>query len=146
MVNSFWQIDKKRKLDFLSWWSSSNVMETFFAILDLPVDSPYKGQSRGALMFSLMCASTNGWATGCFRRPRGHFDVIVIFDRFITDPKVIQNLQALLNGIFRRMTAKKPGDSFHITEYYHSKINGSSPIISNLMLSWKKNKHWQPID
>ena len=27
-----------------------------------PVDSPCKGQWRGALMFSLMCARTNGWA------------------------------------------------------------------------------------
>ena len=27
-----------------------------------PVDSPHKGQWRGALMFSLMCAWTNGWA------------------------------------------------------------------------------------
>ena len=28
-----------------------------------PVDSPHKGQRRRALMFSLICAWTNGWAT-----------------------------------------------------------------------------------
>ena len=29
-----------------------------------PLDSPHKGQRRGALMFSLICAWTNGWANG----------------------------------------------------------------------------------
>ena len=28
-----------------------------------PVDSPHEGQWRGALVFSLICAWTNGWAT-----------------------------------------------------------------------------------
>ena len=37
-----------------------------------PVDSPYRGQWRGALMLSLICARTSGWANnrdaGDFRR------------------------------------------------------------------------------
>ena len=52
-----------------------------------PVDSPNKGQWRGALMFSLMCARTNGWAhnqdTGDFRRHGDHFDTIIIWFRSI---------------------------------------------------------------
>ena len=47
-----------------------------------PVDSSNKGQWRGALMFSLMCTSTNGWAncrdTGNLRRHGAHCDVTVI--------------------------------------------------------------------
>ena len=46
------------------------------------VDSPNKGQRRGALMFSLICACTNGWANnrnaGDLRRCCVHYDVIVM--------------------------------------------------------------------
>ena len=43
-----------------------------------PVDSPHKGQWRGALMFSLICTWTNSWANngdaGDFRRHRVHYN------------------------------------------------------------------------
>ena len=46
-----------------------------------PVNSPHKGQWRGALKFSLICAWTNGWVnnleSGDLRRHRAHYDVIV---------------------------------------------------------------------
>ena len=42
------------------------------------VDSPHKGQCRGALVFSLLCAWTNGWANnsdaGDLRRHRAHYN------------------------------------------------------------------------
>ena len=45
------------------------------------VNSPHKGQWRGALMFSLMCARINSWVNnreaGDLRRYRCHYDVIV---------------------------------------------------------------------
>ena len=47
-----------------------------------PVNSPHKGQWRGALMFSLICARINGWVNndeaGDLRRHRVHYDVIVM--------------------------------------------------------------------
>ena len=47
-----------------------------------PVDSPHKGQWRGALIFSWICAWTNGWANnrdaGDLRRHRDHYDVTVM--------------------------------------------------------------------
>ena len=47
-----------------------------------PVNSPHKGQWRGALMFSLICTWINGWAnnreTGDLRRHRSYYDVIVL--------------------------------------------------------------------
>ena len=47
-----------------------------------PVDSPHQGQWRGALMYSLICEWTNGWANnrndGDLRRHRTHFDVTVM--------------------------------------------------------------------
>ena len=48
----------------------------------VPVNSPHKGQWRGALMFSLICVWINGWVNnrgaGDLRRCRGHYDVIVV--------------------------------------------------------------------
>ena len=47
-----------------------------------PVNSPHKGQWRGALMFSLICLWINGWVNnreaGDLRRYRAHSDVTVM--------------------------------------------------------------------
>ena len=47
-----------------------------------PVNSPHKGQWRGALMFSLICVWINGWVNnreaGDFSRYRAHYDVTVM--------------------------------------------------------------------
>ena len=47
-----------------------------------PVNSPHKGQGRGALMFSLICVWINGWVNnreaGDLRRYRAHYDVTVM--------------------------------------------------------------------
>ena len=47
-----------------------------------PVHSPHKGQWRGALMFTLICARINGWVNnreaGDLRRYRTHYDVTVM--------------------------------------------------------------------
>ena len=48
-----------------------------------PVNSPHKGQWRGALMFSLICVWINGWVNngqaGYLRRFCAHYDVTVMF-------------------------------------------------------------------
>ena len=47
-----------------------------------PMNSPHKGQWRGALMFSLICAWINGWVSnreaGDLRTHRAHYDVNVM--------------------------------------------------------------------
>ena len=66
------------------WWRHK--METFSALLALcagyspvPVNSPHKGQWRGALIFSFICAWIYDWVNnreaGDLRRHRGHYDV-----------------------------------------------------------------------
>ena len=48
-----------------------------------PVDSPHKGQWRGTLRFSLICAWTNGWTNnrdaGDLRRHDAHCDLNVMY-------------------------------------------------------------------
>ena len=50
-----------------------------------PVNSPHKGQWRGALMFYLICAWINGWVNsleaGDLRHHRAHYDVIVMSNK-----------------------------------------------------------------
>ena len=47
-----------------------------------PVNSPHKGQWRGALIFSLICVWINSWVNnreaGDLRRHRSHYDVNVM--------------------------------------------------------------------
>ena len=47
-----------------------------------PMNSPHKGQWRGASVFSFICAWINGWVNnhdaGASRRHRAHYDVIVM--------------------------------------------------------------------
>ena len=49
-----------------------------------PVNSPHKGQWRGALKFSLICAQINRWVknrkAGDLRRHQTHCDVIVMWN------------------------------------------------------------------
>ena len=70
-----------------AWWRHQ--MNTFSALLALcvgnspvPVNSPHKGQWRGALMFSLICVWINGWVNnreaGDLRRYRAQYDVTVM--------------------------------------------------------------------
>ena len=69
------------------WWCHQ--METFSALLALcvgihrsPLNSPDKDQWSGALMFSLMCAWTNGWVNDCdiddLRCHCTHYDITVM--------------------------------------------------------------------
>ena len=75
-----------------SWWRHQ--METFSALLAIcagnspaPVNSPHKGQWRGALMFSLICVWINSWVNNGeaddLRRYRAHHDDTVIILRVL---------------------------------------------------------------
>ena len=78
----------------IPWWRHQ--MEKLSALLALcegnsSVNSPHKGQWRGALMFSLLCVWTNGWANngdaGDLRCHRAHYDLAVMPQRlFNTQP------------------------------------------------------------
>ena len=81
------------------WWRHQ--MEPFSALLALcagnspvPVNYPHKGQWRGALMFSLICARINDWVNyreaGDLRRHRRHYDVSVMRWGTITHHSIVK--------------------------------------------------------
>ena len=88
-TNEVDQTDYELSVTTKSWWRHQ--METFSALPAIfagnhrsPVNSPHKGQWRGALMFSLICVLINDWVNnreaGDLRRYRAHNDVTVMND------------------------------------------------------------------
>ena len=67
-----------------------------------PVNSQHKGQWRGALMFSLICAWINGWANnreaGDMRRHRAHYDVTVMFGQYLHPAHMYHRLRPSVTG------------------------------------------------
>ena len=68
--------------DVIKWNHFPRYWPSVRGIHRSPVNSPHKSQWRGALMFSLICAWTNGWVNnsepGDLRRHLAHYDVIVM--------------------------------------------------------------------
>ena len=94
-----------------------------------PVNSPRKGQWRGALMFSLICAWINLWLNnrevGGLRRPRVHYGVIVMY-------WMCREMVSVCQGVFFIMTLHRRHDiSSHHT----------STIISTRCSSWQHKEH-----
>ena len=67
--------------DVIKWKHFSRYWPFVRGIHRSPVNSPHKGQWRGALMFSLICAWINGWVNdreaGDLRRHHTHHDVTI---------------------------------------------------------------------
>ena len=72
--------------DIIKWKHFPRCWSFVRGIHRSPVNSPHKGQLRGALMFSLICAWINGWVNnrgaGDLRRHRAHHDVTVMFNKY----------------------------------------------------------------
>ena len=66
-----------------------------------PVNSPHKGQWRGALMFSLIWAWINRWVNNCeandLRRHHAHYDVIVMDKDVVSDLILVTIRQVAIN-------------------------------------------------
>ena len=67
--------------DVITWKHFPRYWPFVWGIHSSPVNSPHKGQRRGALMFSLTCAWINGRVNnreaGDLRRHLAHYDVAV---------------------------------------------------------------------
>ena len=68
--------------DVIKWKNFPNYWSFVQVIHQSPVNSPPKGQWRGALMFTYICARIKDWVNtreaGDLRRHRTHYDVIEI--------------------------------------------------------------------
>ena len=80
----YWASSQKLELhdDVIKWKHFPRYWPFVRGIHRSPVNSPHKGQRRGALMLSLICIWINGWINnreaGDLRRYRAHYDVIVM--------------------------------------------------------------------
>ena len=72
----------KRHYDVIQWKHFRHYWPSVRGIPRSPVNSPHKGQWRGGLMFSLICAWMHDWVNnreaGDLRRNRAHYDVTVM--------------------------------------------------------------------
>ena len=68
--------------DIIKWKHFPRYWPFVQGIYRSPVNSPHKGQWRGALIFALICVWINGWVNtreaGDLRRYRAHYDVNVM--------------------------------------------------------------------
>ena len=123
-----------------------------------PVNSPYKGQWRGALMFSLICTRMNGWVNNCeagdLRRYRAHYDVIVMLN---TDPTIYFE-EKYMPRSFRVMsvtttmvlyTSHTAGDEFPDSKVHGAKMGPTwvlsapdGPHVGPMNLAIRVIKRW----
>ena len=86
LPNAMWPPWKKQYMgkndDVIKWKHFPRYWPFVRGIHRSPVNSPHKGQWRGALMFSMICSLINGWVNnreaGDLRRHLAHYDVIVM--------------------------------------------------------------------
>ena len=88
------------KHDVIKWKHFPRYWPFVWGIRRSPVNSPHKGQWRGALMFSLICAWTKSWVNtrdaGNLRRYRAYYDVNVMKS---TSTKPQQNTTEIANRV-----------------------------------------------
>ena len=120
-----------QRMGFDTWWCHQ--METFSALLAICAgNSPHKGQWRGALMFTVICARINGWVNnreaGDLRRYRAHCDVTVMTGIFCTAVTLIDWMPAVLMPIEKFSSRHSSGPH---KSYGFVNENSSFHIIQN---------------
>ena len=81
-VTARWLLDYPHHDDVIKWKHFPLYWPFVWGIHRSPVNSPHKGQRRGALMFSFICAKINGWVNNReardLRRHGAHDNIIVM--------------------------------------------------------------------
>ena len=101
-----------------------------------PVNSPHKGQWRGALMLSLICVWINGWVnnrkTGDLGRYRAHYDVIEMLGNKTQSLGLNQcKVQSGYNTVnpLKTCTQETPHNSPSWANYEVSFVNSNSDVL-----------------
>ena len=121
-----------------------------------PVKSPHKGQWRGALMLSFICAWIKGWVNnreaGDFRHHRAHCDVIVIIilhchmniiklhghSKYHLDPEFTETLPAVWRRKWSNwpIVTQKNGFIYHTWSVKHMGCNLFTSMVRLWCLFW----------
>ena len=92
--------------DVINWKHFPRYWPFVRGIHQPPVNSPYKGQWRETLMFSLMWAWTNSWIknrdAGDLRRHHAHYDITVIWCAFCLSLLLCIRYRVILDRVIRR--------------------------------------------
>ena len=108
--------DKSQHDDVIKWKRFLRYWPFVQGIHRCPVNSPHKGQWRGALMFSLICTQINSWVNngeaGDLRRHHAYYDVIVM-----------TNSNASSTACWRQTTKKS--SKLHITSLWEQ-----NPVVA----------------
>ena len=92
-----WRSFPRMHDDVIKWKPFPRYWPFLKGIHRSPVNSPHKGQWRGTLIFSLICAWTNGWINnrdaGDLRHHRTHYDVTVM----VHFPRMTETYSAITN-------------------------------------------------
>ena len=129
-----WFIEVSLRDDVIKWKHFPRYWPFVRGIRRSPVNSPHKGQWRGALMFSLICAWINALVNnreaGDLKRHRAHFDVILMCTLY---------LQMTMNASARVCVVKRcaitPSGVMIVGV---RKVHGLTPILSTVKVSGKK--------
>ena len=103
--------------DVIKWKHFPRYWPFVWGIHWSPVNSPHKGQWRGVLMFTLICARINGWVNnreaGDLRRHGAHYDIIIML-----------------------WTALTPSMQWFPSDIYHHCIRHWLDIIQCFIITW----------
>ena len=112
-----------------------------------PVNSPHKGQWRGALMFSLIGAWINDWVNnreaGDLRRNRVHYDVIVMHHSVRFQIYIFQRGNMVTNAFQSIMDQSKTFSTVWEAMWFaaQARIHVScEPRFRDEMTHWGRNK------
>ena len=103
MTNVLWNRENTLHDDVIKWKHFPRNWPFMRGIHRSPVNSPHKGQWRGALMFYLICVWINDWINnreaGDLRRYCAHYDVIVMIIIILFCCSYIVSFHALHSSI-----------------------------------------------
>ena len=126
--------------DVIKWKHFPRHWPFVWGIHRSPVNSPHKGQWRGALMFSLICVSIKGWVNNCeagdLRRHHAHYDFTVMFSSLwrrhenmspCTGSWVNDNYESIVSQV---------GAWFWIHDLWISRHILPSTVVSSVLTIW----------
>ena len=136
---------RKQHDDVIKWKHFLRYWPLVRGIHRSPVNSPHKGQRRGALIFSLICTWINGWINngeaGDMRRNRAHYDVTVMERLCINTGPCVGN-----PPVTSWFPTQRAGDVKNISMSWRhhgnqdsKDVTTSSAIVSSIIHNWLRD-------